>query len=158
MKVLIALDTSLAAESSLDFISRCKWPADVEFEIVSILEVTTGPFSLWSTEEDAVNAHLAAEVVDLAIDRMANDLPGATVYGEVLVGGIAERILAKADEIRASLIVLGHQGTSRQGGFALGGVAERIVQAAHCSVLIVKPKVVICPDGHHLAEEEGAAV
>lgn len=54
-------------------------------------------------------------------------------------GDVAGRIVAKAEEARASVLVLGSRG--RSGLRSLGSVAERVAHDSPCSVLIARPKV-----------------
>ncbi|HLO26553.1 MAG TPA: universal stress protein [Geobacteraceae bacterium] len=62
-----------------------------------------------------------------------------TNYETLIVAGIPyEEILRKADEINASLIVLGTQGRKGIDHFLFGSTAERVVRNAKCPVMTVR--------------------
>lgn len=148
MKVLVAADISSAAETLLDAVMHSEWPDRCEFHVVTVVERTTGRFSSQpelTESEIELCKHIADDRMRGIVSTLRRKVPRATVYGVVLVGGAVESIVAKAAEIGADLVIVGHQGTYHQGGFSLGGVAERIVQRAPCSVVIVKPKIVVKP-------------
>lgn len=159
MKVLVAVDISAAAETLLDAIMHRHWPEKCEFNIVTVVESTTGHFSCQperTAEDIEIWKRIAADRVHGFVSAMRRKFPHATVSGDVMVGGAVESIVAKAAESDADLVVLGHQGTYHHGGYSLGGVAERIVQRAPCSVVIVKPKVTV--HSRALPIMQGAAV
>jgi nucleotide-binding universal stress UspA family protein len=54
------------------------------------------------------------------------------------IGNPADEILKVADQHEADLIVTGAKGLSAVGRFLLGSVSARVVQHAHCSVLVVR--------------------
>ncbi|NLS08243.1 universal stress protein [Rhizobium sp. P32RR-XVIII] len=53
-------------------------------------------------------------------------------------GDYAETILAVAEEIGADMIVVGSRGLGRLKGMLVGSVSQKIIQHAHCSVLVVR--------------------
>lgn len=54
------------------------------------------------------------------------------------IGNPADEILKVADTHKADLIVTGAKGLGAVGRFLLGSVSTRVVQHAHCSVLVVR--------------------
>lgn len=77
----------------------------------------------------------ARERLDDVARRVA---PGAKVM--LREGPVVEHILAAAKEEGAGLIVLGTHGRAGLGRMALGSVAEGVMRAAECSVLVVRLK------------------
>lgn len=68
----------------------------------------------------------------------------------LLEGDPAAEIVAYADEANIDVIVMGTRG--RGGDCVMGSVAERVLQEAHCSVLVVKlPKGVAVSEPHEVA-------
>ncbi|MFZ5862245.1 MAG: universal stress protein [Nitrospirota bacterium] len=65
---------------------------------------------------------------------------GVKVKKHVVVGSIADEILATADRCRVDLIVMGTHGRSGWGHPLLGGVTERVVRRSVCPVLTVKER------------------
>ena len=66
--------------------------------------------------------------------------PGLAVTGLVRAGYPAEEILAAAEEEHADMIVMGTHGRTGFDRMLFGSVAEKVVMAAACPVLTVKPK------------------
>ena len=63
---------------------------------------------------------------------------GVTVHLEVAPGHPAMTIARLAAERGCDLIVLGHTGHSRLHNLFLGSTADRVVEQAHCAVLVVR--------------------
>jgi nucleotide-binding universal stress UspA family protein len=57
---------------------------------------------------------------------------------EVAVGHPAEQILHWAEQIHVDVIVMGHQTRSALGRWFLGSVANRVIDHARCTVMVVK--------------------
>jgi len=56
----------------------------------------------------------------------------------VRLGYAAKEILSAAQEYDADLIAIGARGQTRAEPFRLGGVAQKVVKYAPCSVLVVR--------------------
>ena len=56
-----------------------------------------------------------------------------------VVPDIADAVLEVADEVGATLVVVGVRHRSPVGKMLLGSVAQRVILDAHCPVLAVKP-------------------
>ncbi len=57
---------------------------------------------------------------------------------EVREGEPYQEIVALADEIGVDLIVMGHVGRRGPRRILIGSVTERVIEFAHCPVLVVK--------------------
>jgi len=77
------------------------------------------------------------------VERIANELLGAgfEVETAVEVGDIREKIIDRASDWGADLIVVGSHGRSGIRRFLLGSVAEFVARHANCSVEIVRTPV-----------------
>jgi nucleotide-binding universal stress UspA family protein len=86
------------------------------------------------------------DVVSSAEQTMAEftaaHFQGLTVRGLVLSGYPAEEILRAAEKHHADLIVMGTHGRTGIDRIIFGSVAEKVVIAAPCPVLTVKPRPV----------------
>jgi nucleotide-binding universal stress UspA family protein len=60
------------------------------------------------------------------------------VETKVTSGIPADEIVMRAEEAKASLIVLGTQGRTGLDHFLFGSTAERVVRTARCAVLTVR--------------------
>jgi nucleotide-binding universal stress UspA family protein len=62
----------------------------------------------------------------------------SNVETKVLSGVPADEVVKYAQEVKASLIVLGTQGRRGLDHFLFGSTAERVVRTAHCPVMTVR--------------------
>ena len=83
----------------------------------------------------------AKKDIDEKIDREYRpQIPEGLVFKTAFrIGKSHLEILKYAEEIGAGLIVLGRQGTGALTSLLIGSVAEKVVQKAHCPVLVIPP-------------------
>ncbi len=77
------------------------------------------------------------------VDKCVADLgkAGLKVNGEVLhaiFGRAAGSIVKAADDSSAGLIIMGTRGRSNLAGLLLGSVSHKVIQLAHCPVLVAR--------------------
>ncbi len=65
-------------------------------------------------------------------------LKGINPRFEIRIGSPAAQIVRLADEEQADAIVMGHRGGSLIQRWLLGSVAKRVLNYAHCTVVIVR--------------------
>ena len=65
---------------------------------------------------------------------------GVTVSSEVRFGRPAEEIIAFANDLKIELIAMSTHGRSGLARWAYGSVADRVLHAARCPVLLVRAK------------------
>jgi len=116
----------------------------VDFSPIVVVPEAFGPGIPIPVSGEEHNAILKA-----AEERLAESLEKAGIKGDRLIeeGVPAEQIVAAADEIDASLIVIGASGGGGLRRLLLGSVAEDVLRAAPCSVLVVRNQ----PAGHPTA-------
>jgi nucleotide-binding universal stress UspA family protein len=65
---------------------------------------------------------------------------GVVMETHILIGPPAEQIVHWAQESKVDLVLLGHHKRSKFGRWLLGGTADRVMDHAGCSVIVVKEK------------------
>jgi nucleotide-binding universal stress UspA family protein len=75
-------------------------------------------------------------VLDQAQERLGDT--ALEVHQELLEGPAAEGILRVAETRNADLIVMGTRGLGSLGGLLLGSVSSKVVQHAHCPVMLAR--------------------
>jgi len=76
-----------------------------------------------------------------AVERVAAELAGFAPEIRTLVwnGSPADEIVRAAKELGADLIVVGSRGSGRVDSIIMGSVSHRVLNYAHCPVLVVRP-------------------
>lgn len=186
MKILIGYDGSDCAEAALDDLTRSGLPAIAEAHIMSIAEVwlPPPPPSTYEIVEEARHAQSAAELqrdfakrcpaakealglAERARDRVQTNFPAWKVSADSSCGSAAWELVAKADEWKPDLIVVGSHGRTALGRFVLGSVSQRVLTEARCSVRIARGRIeepdsavriIVGTDGSPASEEALHAV
>jgi nucleotide-binding universal stress UspA family protein len=146
-RVVVAVDGSAEAQRAVEWVCALALPHGSEVAVVGIAEVV-GDFPAASADEReyARGADLAlmqrallhtAEInVWAALDRL--HMSGVQIFPIVRTGQPADEIVRIAQEQDADLLVIGARGQTRAEQFPLGGVAEKLVRFAPCSVLVTR--------------------
>ena len=98
------------------------------------LEVPSVPMGMTAQERDMV---MAAEA-EVARDASEIRRRGITVETRVVLGSAAKTLADMARELDAKLIVMGTHGRKGAAHLFLGSVAEQVVRAATCPVLVTR--------------------
>lgn len=163
-RVLIPLDGSSFAERALSFLPCLVAPAEMELVVVSVIEPLRYAFnSLDFTLATLVTyvRNSTQEYIDSQTERLRS--AGYQVTSHVMDGDAAICILELAETVHADLIVMTTHGRSGFVRWALGSVAERVVQGANAPVLLVRQemesdactlrRILVPLDGSTLAEQ-----
>ena len=134
-KVIIwATDGSSGAEQALAYAKGLAQADGARLVVVHVNEFAAGraagPVNF---NEDKVQAAIGKQVADLKQEGLDARLQLA----DVMAGGAAHVIAEIADKEGADLIVAGTRGHGPLSGLLLGSVTHRLVQIAHCPVLVV---------------------
>ena len=91
--------------------------------------------TVWNGRSPVDKARLQA-----ALDEVGNRLEGgcAEVHTELREGHAAQNLVIAAREQDSDLIVVGAIGLRSTLGFLMGGVAQQVVEHAHCAVLVMR--------------------
>jgi nucleotide-binding universal stress UspA family protein len=132
MKILIGYNGSQTAEAALDDLRQAGLPDEAEVIILTVAEVCLPP---QNTEEAGVFARRAQE-------RLRKEFPFWKITAEITYGSPAQEILAKAEDFKPDLIVVGDQCRSlSKGSTFLRRTSHKIMDEAKCSVRITRGKI-----------------
>jgi len=146
-RIVLAIDGSPEARRAVEWVDTLALPRGAEVAVISVAEVV-GDFPADSAAEreyarDADLAlmhrallHTAETHVWAALDRLQMSV--AEVRPIIRTGQPAAEIVRIAQEQDADLLVIGARGQTRAEPFPLGGVAEKLVRFAPCSVLVAR--------------------
>ena len=135
--VIWATDGSSGAEKALPLAKRLAHANGARLVVVHVNEFTVGRGGGYSVnlKEDEVQAAIRKHVEGLKQEGLDATLHAARVS----MGGAAHVIAEIADKEGADLIVAGTRGQGPISGLLLGSVTHRLMQVAHCPVLVVPP-------------------
>lgn len=164
MRILLALDGSAGAELARTLVLAQPWPDGTTIEALRVVEpvidAVAGPGYVIDLplaellDLGSVERELETEVGPL---RAA----GFEVQPRVVVGRPASRIVERARELRADLIVLGSRGRGPIASMVLGSVSAEVAGHAPCPVLVARTpairRAVLALDGTPQAERVLAA-
>ena len=179
-KLLIGYDGSTFADAALDDLKKAGLPEKVEALIYSVAEVWLPPNKPAGEEQEFITGGLRKKYEEnleavsetgksarRAADRLKLMFPGWSVNSEATYGSPAWEILAKADEFKPDLIVVGARGQSAVDRILIGSVSQKIVTEARTSVRVARgrietdesaERIVIGYDGTNGADEVVKAI
>ncbi len=138
--ILVAFDGSPGAELALERVSIF---AEKESKI-HLLAVGRIPEYAETVSEvaDAKESALRHYEKDLENAKIKLKQMGLNVTTHLDFGKPSEVIVRKAEELVADLIVVGTNQHSQFKRRVVGATADKVVDSAHCSVLVVRPRIV----------------
>ena len=147
MRVMIAYDGSPCAEAAVEDLGRAGLPAEVEVLLVSVTETWLPPPSGLELVTPGVvtSIHERTEAMKEQVVRVEGRLrgrfPGWRIETMQGAGSPATVLLAKAEEWKPDLIVVGSHGAGPLQRFLIGSVSQRVATHAPCSVRIARGRV-----------------
>ena len=148
MKILIAYDGSECAESAIDDLKRAGLPRRAEALVLTISEeLIPMPASIGGVDTTFAKSLLEEEKESLALARRARSriqtlFPGWEILAEAAIGSPGSEIIARADEWRPDLIVVGSHGRTALGRMFFGSVSQKVITEARCSVRVARGRIV----------------
>jgi nucleotide-binding universal stress UspA family protein len=136
-RIVVGLDGSAGAGQALDAAMKLAQLAKAELFLLSVEELPRYPAAVDETNGE----QRAAERFFRKIQRKASERvrgAGLTAHCEIRSGHAGLALPDYATEIGADLLVIGHSGHSAIWGKLLGTTADKIVDHAACSVLVVR--------------------
>ncbi len=149
MRIILATDGTKQSEAAIEITRALNLNAGDEIQVISVVDMAL-PLSIDiyagyqpSTEEIESAVKENAEKI---LETTGNKLraifaeKNITVVTELLTGSPESRIVEKAEEISADLIIVGSHGYNRWERLLLGSVSDSVIHHAPCSVLVVRSK------------------
>lgn len=141
MRVMLATDGSAASLNAVDrWIEAARLFAEpVELVLVTVHPAVPLAFATRHIEEETLE-HYYSDEGQAALEPAAEKLRGAGLafQSHVLIGPPAETLVSYAADGGFDWIWLGARGHSLVERLLVGSVASRVVQTAHCPVMVAR--------------------
>ena len=150
MKIILAVDGSKNSEWAVDFLLKIPLAEMPQIKVLHVVPLRKHitPFldSVYhKLFKDAMQAKIDKDILSAEKQntRIVEILKSRWGDVEPIIekGHVSDKIIGKAKEEKADLIILGSRGISKTKSFFLGGVSQKVVTYAPCSVLVVKKKI-----------------
>jgi len=149
MKVILATDGTKQSEAAIEITKTLNLYEGDEIRVISVMDMAL-PLSidlyagyLPSTDEiESAAKDNADKILKTTGDKLKEFFAdrNVSVVTELLNGSPESRIVEKAEEINADLIIVGSHGYNRWERLLLGSVSDSVIHHAPCSVLVVRAK------------------
>ena len=140
-KILTAIDFSENSESAFDYALILATQFDAELTIIHVINepVDLRGFYVPHISFEQLEKEIEESAVKMMESFCNSKLKDFSNYKSAIVTGIPyDEIIATAERIDASLIVLGTHGRTGLDRILFGSTAERVVRSAVCPVLTVR--------------------
>lgn len=149
MKVILATDGTKQSEAAIEITKKLNLKPGDEIRVISVVDMAL-PLSVDiyagyqpSTEEIENAVKENAEKILTMTGNKLQEIFGnqnINILTELLNGSPESRIVEKAEETNADLIIVGSHGYNRWERLLLGSVSDSVIHHAPCSVLVVRSK------------------
>ncbi|MCC6535766.1 MAG: universal stress protein [Burkholderiales bacterium] len=140
-KVIVPVDGSAPSQRAVEFVvARAKEAPGMHIYLVNVQEPPAAEV-VARAGVPAENLHVVHQregMKAMESARKAFDEAKLQYTVSVLVGNVADHILARARELGCTQIVMGTRGRGALPSLVLGSVATRVVHGAACPVTLVK--------------------
>lgn len=149
MKVLFAADGSDKQQTAAKTLLALGPPDDTQITVISVIEPVqflftphlAPPYHAEWLQEERRMERASRRFAHLVVELCSKPLRAASLDASSMVrkGQPSEEIVRTAEETQADIVVVGSRGLTGVRLFLLGSVAQKVVEYAPCSVLVVKP-------------------
>jgi nucleotide-binding universal stress UspA family protein len=135
MRILLATDGSDASLAASRAVAETNWPEHTEVKVVSVVNPI-----VYSLEEIGFFRDKGTARARRAIGDAVQMLKGAPlkISGEVIAGATSRRIIERARDWHADLIIVGTHERRGLKRLALGSSSAAVANRAHCSVRVIR--------------------
>lgn len=134
MRIVVAYDGSANADSIFADLDRAGLPSQADVLILTVAERRLG-------DSQTTPPSQGAEAIALKpLQPLRTKFPTWRIHSEGATGAPARRIVDRAREWKADLIVLGAVGHTLSERFMIGSVSYKVANEAHCAVRIARVK------------------
>lgn len=147
MKIILAIDATKISAFITNFMQTLNLNEPDEIWIISVIDMSihtsidiyAESFSSIKEIENAV-VNDALKILELTKRNLEQFFlnKNIVIFTQILNGSPESRIVEKAEEIQADLIVVGSHGYNRWKRLLIGSVSDAIVHHAPCSVLVIR--------------------
>ncbi|MBI2324831.1 MAG: universal stress protein [Chloroflexi bacterium] len=142
VRILIATDGSEDAQMAIRTFAALPLPPALEVTLLNVLpERSLGLANTAMADElrALVERRDREEALEILSRAHAMVPSGASTRMELEHGGVTDRIIETAKAMGADLIVIGARGARLRGDeFLQGSTADRLIETAHCAVLVAR--------------------
>ena len=145
MKVILATDGTSESSAAVEMVRNFQFNEGDELHVVTVIDMAV-PMAfdayagyLPNTKEiEEIARENAEKTLEETREKLKELASPVSFESEILIGSPESRIVEKAEEIGANLIVVGSHGYNRWERLLLGSVSDSVVHHAPCSVLVVR--------------------
>jgi nucleotide-binding universal stress UspA family protein len=149
MRIVFATDGTKQSDAAIEITKSLKLVDGDEIRVISVVDMAL-PLSVdiyagyQPSTEEIENAVI--ENARTILETTGNKLKeifahkNVSIVTELLNGSPESRIVEKAEETQADLIIVGSHGYNRWERLLLGSVSDSVIHHAPCSVLVVRNK------------------
>jgi nucleotide-binding universal stress UspA family protein len=145
-RIVLAVDESEHSSQAADFVARLPLPVNTEIAVLHVIRpyhpfpgLTPSDLSGFQREVETVRRK-RLQAGEALVEQVARRLEaaGKRVTTSVQAGDPATEVLKQVTVQNADLVVMGARGVSLLRGLVIGSVADRLLENAPCSVILVR--------------------
>lgn len=144
MKIMVAVDDSPYSKSLIATLTRRKWPKDVQFMVVTVLE----PVCIGGEDDEMERAYLEDmnrkryNYTEKFMDKICKKLEPLAEKGkvskEIKEGSPKSCLIETAKTWKAEKIIMGAHGRGTCPHFLIGSVSKAVAASAPCTVEVIR--------------------
>lgn len=136
-RIIVGLDGSSGSRQALQAAIALARIMKAEIFLVSVMELPHYPGVLDEVEDERNTAQRFFDEIQKDAAQQVTAV-GLMAHCEIRAGHAGKVLPQYAQEKKADLLVIGHSGRSGVWGKVLGATADKVVDHASCSVLVVR--------------------